>query len=185
MMSRSQIIELLHSYEPYPGEDPEVKFHAIKFAESSANCFERSNLTGHFTGSAWVVDESGEKVLLTHHRKLGEWLQLGGHADGNPDLLAVAMQEAHEESGLEKIVPVSEKIFDIDIHLIPAWRDVPEHLHYDVRFVLQASSLTPLIVTQESNDLAWVALDELDRYNPSESIRRMRRKWAVTPSDFL
>ena len=91
---------------------------------------------GHITGSAWVVDPAGSRLLLTHHRKLGKWLQLGGHSDGEPDTLAVALREAREESGL-RVRPISNAVLDIDIHTIPALKGEPAHLHYDVRFALR------------------------------------------------
>ena len=71
-----------------------------QFAAAHADCLLRSCVPGHFTGSAWVVDAGRRRTLLTHHRKLGKWLQLGGHADGDADLAAVALREAQEDSGL-------------------------------------------------------------------------------------
>ena len=79
-----------------PGEAAVAK-QFIAFLESDPAVFERSHLAGHFTGSAWLVSADGERVLLTHHRKLGRWLQLGGHADGDADLAQVALREAEEE----------------------------------------------------------------------------------------
>src|SRR5215510_11521790 len=91
-----------------------------QFVAANPNCFERSLQIGHVTGSAWIVDLDRTHALLTHHRKLNKWLQLGGHADGDPDILRVALREAREESNLDAIRPVSENIFDVDIHVIPA-----------------------------------------------------------------
>ncbi|MDT8437925.1 MAG: NUDIX hydrolase [Wenzhouxiangellaceae bacterium] len=140
-----------------------------------AGCFERSCWAGHITGSAWIVDPAGERVLLTHHRKLDRWLQPGGHSDGDPDTLAVALREAEEETGLT-VSPVDRTIFDLDIHPIPARGDDPEHEHFDVRFALRALT-TDYVVSDESHDLAWVAIDELTRYTDEESVLRMARKW--------
>ena len=92
---------------------------------------------GHITGSAWVVDIAGNRVLLADHAKLGRWLQPGGHSDGDPDTLAVALREAREESGLD-VRALDDAIFDIDVHRIPARGDEPAHLHFDVRFLVQA-----------------------------------------------
>ena len=85
----------------------------------AANPYVRERLAGHFTASCWLVDRSGERTLLTHHRKLGMWLQLGGHADGERDLQVVALKEAEEESGLRGL-SIAAGIFDLDRHWIPA-----------------------------------------------------------------
>jgi 8-oxo-dGTP pyrophosphatase MutT (NUDIX family) len=94
-------------------------------------------LAGHFTASCWLVSADGQRLLLTHHRKLQRWLQLGGHADGDRDLAQVALKEAEEESGLSGLVLEDPAIFDLDKHWIPERKDVPGHWHYDVRFVIR------------------------------------------------
>jgi 8-oxo-dGTP pyrophosphatase MutT (NUDIX family) len=104
---------------------------------------------------------------------------LGGHADGDPDVLAVALKEAREESGLEDFEPLGGGIFDLDIHPIPARKDEPEHLHYDVRFVLRAMGPTAYTVSEESHDLRWVRLEEVVGLTEEESMMRMVRKWAA------
>lgn len=143
------------------------------FIAAQPDCFERTLPIGHMTGSAWILDGSKTHVLLTHHRKLERWLQLGGHADGDADLLRVALREAREESGLNEVVPLSEAIFDVDIHAIPARGNELEHFHYDVRFLLQADRALPLIITHESKELIWVPLEDVGQLNAEESIRRM------------
>lgn len=147
-----------------------------QFLLDHPDCLHRSCLSGHLTGSAWILDEGRTRTLLTHHRKLGKWLQLGGHADGDPDLAAVALREAKEESGLESIRLLGPDLFDLDIHIIPARRDVPEHLHLDFRFVIKADAQTTVVVSDESLDLAWVPLETVHQLNPEESMLRMVRK---------
>ncbi len=144
--------------------------------DAHADCFKRTCWAGHITGSAWVVDPDGADVLLTHHRKLDIWVQLGGHSDGDPDTVAVARREAEEESGLAVRLLVPE-IFDLDIHAIPARRDDPEHLHFDVRYVFVAEAGRDYTVSDESHDLAWVPVDRIDHYTREESMLRMARKW--------
>ncbi|MEJ1973368.1 MAG: NUDIX hydrolase [Lacunisphaera sp.] len=139
----------------------------------------RSCVPAHFTGSAWVVDSARRRTLLTQHRKLDKWLQLGGHADGEADLRAVALREAQEESGLTEMKAVTTEIFDLDRHLIPARKDEPAHWHYDVRFLFEADPAEPLVVTSESKSLAWVELTAVARLNPEESMLRMVRKTPV------
>jgi 8-oxo-dGTP pyrophosphatase MutT (NUDIX family) len=137
----------------------------------------RERREGHLTGSAWLVSGDGLRVLLTHHRKLDRWLQLGGHADGDVDLARVALREAGEESGLGDLA-VDPVVFDLDRHRIPARGDEPAHWHYDVRFVVHARSDEAFVVGDESHALAWrqVALIAADA-DADESLRRMARKW--------
>lgn len=180
-MHRSHLLKLLETYaERFPEETATGQF--LDFVRRNERCFERDLWEGHVTGSAWLVDGGGGRVLLTHHRKLGRWLQLGGHSDGDPRPLVVAMQEAREESGL-RVAPLSREIFDLDIHEIPARKQDPAHLHYDVRFALQVIGDEGFRISAESLDLAWVSIDELDRYTDETSMLRMATKWRM--SDFI
>jgi 8-oxo-dGTP pyrophosphatase MutT (NUDIX family) len=161
----------------WPVESSTVEHFLDLLAELESEPFTRDRLAGHFTGSAWLVDRTGERVLLTHHRKLGRWLQLGGHADGDPDLANVALKEAEEESGLGGLT-LEPGIFDLDRHWIPARGEVPAHWHYDVRYVVRAGAEEAFTVSEESLDLAWREIAEL-RDDPAsdESVQRMSRKW--------
>ena len=147
------------------------------FLASHPTVFERAHAPGHFTGSAWLVSADGERVLLTHHRKLDLWLQPGGHADGDGDLAGVALREAEEETGLPGL-RVEGGVFDLDRHVIPARGDEPEHYHYDVRFVVRAGSDENFTVSEESHALAWRPVREIAAdANADNSVRRMARKW--------
>ena len=147
------------------------------FLHTHANAFERSNPTGHFTGSSWLVSADGLRVLLMHHRKLDRWLQPGGHADGDTDLARVALREAQEETGVAGL-RVESGILDIDRHRIPAREDEPEHWHYDVRYVVRAGINERFAVNQESRALAWRPVAEVAADNSLDaSLRRMAHKW--------
>ena len=148
----------------------------IRFVEAHSDCLLRTCAPGHLTGSAWIVDAPRRRVLLTHHRKLDKWLQPGGHADGDPDLLAVALREAREETGLTRLKPVSMEVLDVDRHRIPPRGDAPGHWHLDLRFLVEADPEEALIISDESHDLAWVDLDRVAALNPEESMLRMVRK---------
>lgn len=180
-MHRRALLSLLSAYEPSSPEDDAARERIAAFVRSHADCFERSLLEGHVTGSAWIVDASRSCCLLTHHRKLDRWLQLGGHADGDPDVLAVAMREAREESGLASLRAVAVSIFDCDVHAIPARKAEPEHFHYDVRFLLEADAGEPLVVSEESRQLAWVALGEVAALSGDASVVRMVAKSPARP----
>lgn len=156
-------IELVSAIEEYKSAYvAELEFKE-KFLQLLQNprCYFRDHLPGHITGSAWIIDESKQFTLLTHHAKLNKWLQTGGHADGDENILNVALREAEEESGIKNLKLLQPGIFDIDIHPIPERKDFAAHFHYDVRFVFQASMDEPLVVSEESHDVAWKRIDEI------------------------
>lgn len=137
----------------------------------------RERTRGHLTGSAWLVSADGLRVLLTHHRKLGRWLQLGGHADGEVDLARVALREAEEESGLPHLT-VEPDVFDLDRHWIPPRGTDAGHWHYDVRYVVRACGSEAFVVSEESHALAWRRIDDLVGDSACDaSLRRMAAKW--------
>lgn len=177
MSERLQLLKLLHAYKaPDPAEEA-TKAQIISFVEQSPACFLRSNIEGHITGSCFLLSPEGDEVLLTHHKKIGKWLQLGGHADGDPDILRVALREAQEESGIAEIEPVETQIFDIDIHPIAEHKGVLAHYHYDIRFVLRAKR-SDYKISSESNDLAWVPIARLPLLSVgNSSLSRMANKW--------
>lgn len=148
----------------------------VDFVGEYENCAERSLLIGHLTGSAWIVDRDFSHALLTHHRKLDLWVQLGGHVEGEREMLAASWREAREESGLSRVEPVSGSIFDVDVHPIPERPGEPAHDHYDIRFLFRADREEELTISRESKDLAWVRLDRIRDLTGEESVLRMVRK---------
>ncbi len=176
-MHRNSLLSLIVRYQEKHPEESESILRLTTFIKAYIKCFDRTLPIGHLTGSAWLINADQSKVLLTHHRKLNRWLQLGGHADGEPDLLSVALREAFEESGLETIVPIKKEIFDIDIHLIPERKDEAAHHHYDVRFALQSVGSDLFKVSEESHDLSWILIAALEKKTDEVSILRMKEKW--------
>lgn len=178
-MNRSYFIKLLELYDPEDLEEVRFKEEMIKFVLENERCFDRSLEIGHVTASCWLVNSTtGSHALLMHHAKIGKWFQLGGHCDGNPDVLSVCIKEAQEESGIQKIQCISQYVFDLDIHLIPANKNETEHYHYDVRFLLQSTGDDKLVKNRESKSLMWVGKgDPLPTSNPS--VVRMFNKWKL------
>ena len=174
-MHRQSILELIDRYGTRYPEERETWQRIQQFINQHENCFERELQVGHITGSVWIINHSGESALLTHHKKLDIWVQLGGHADGDSNVQRVAEREAEEESGLVDLKTLSTDIFDIDIHEIPERKSEPAHYHYDCRFLLQAATEN-YVVSDESHDLKWIHLSEMTRYTDEESVLRMVRK---------
>ena len=158
----------------FPAEAQVAKRYLALLGHPDA--FLRTHQPGHITGSAFIISEDYSQTVLVHHAKLNRWLQPGGHADGDTNVVGVAMREATEETGIVGLELVSPKIYDLDIHPIPERKDFPAHDHYDIRFLMKASMANPLIVSEESHDVRWVVLDELKRYNPEPSLIRLRTK---------
>lgn len=176
-MHRNPLLNLLTSYAEKHSSERKCSNQMIEFIKQYDNCFDRELSVGHITGSAWIVNRAGTHTLLTHHKKLNKWLQPGGHADGDSDILQAAKREADEESGLTGLEIESDEIFDIDIHQIPARKNEAQHYHYDIRFAFRATGSEEFVVSDESHDLAWAEITRLEDYNTEESLMRMARKW--------
>jgi 8-oxo-dGTP pyrophosphatase MutT (NUDIX family) len=179
--SRDAVLAELRAYVPSDDRERAMRDRIVAFVAAHADAFERSQLAGHVTASAWIVDRTRTHALLLHHRKLGRWLQPGGHADGDVDLRRAAMREAAEESGLTRLRFAQDAIYDVDVHPIPERPGEPAHEHFDVRFALEADADEPLAGNHESHRLAWVPLDALHGYAVDESVRRLARKTAALP----
>ena len=179
---RKPLFEQLAAYAARHPERRDEAERIMRFVCATPDCFERSHAAGHITGSAWLLNPAGDKALLTLHRKLGRWLQPGGHADGDPDTLRVALREAEEESGISGIAPVSRDIFDVDIHTIPSHSvsGEPEHLHYDVRYLLRAPH-ERYRISAESRALAWRSMAQLRQLEPAADASVLRMAAASAP----
>lgn len=177
---------LLETYDPEDDQEKEHKEEMLEMLKDS-DCFKRERLAGHFTASAWIVNSDNTKALITHHKKLNMYLQLGGHCDGDSDVIRVAYKEAMEESGITSLI-VKRSIFDIDVHVIPEYKGVPSHKHYDVRFLFQVLDNSDFVLNEEeSNELRWVDKDEVLTIKSSYGFRRMAIKWREyinVPLDF-
>jgi len=178
-VTRDSLLDELRAYAPADEGESAMRDRIVALIVTHPDAFARSLLTGHVTASAWVVDRSRTHALLLHHRKLARWLQPGGHADGDMDLRGAAMREAREETGLQRMRFASDRIYDVDVHAIPARPGEPAHEHFDVRFALEADRDEPLVRNRESRELAWVALDRLAEYGVDESVLRLARKTAA------
>jgi 8-oxo-dGTP pyrophosphatase MutT (NUDIX family) len=179
-MHREPLLRLLDRFLAVHSEDRARLAPMLDFVRGRADCFSRTCLEGHVTASAWILSPDHRSVLLTHHRKLDRWLQLGGHTDGDTDVFRSALREAREESGMQGFRPLPDVPdplpLDVDVHAIPTRGDEPAHLHFDVRFLLVACSDDPFVVSAESHDLRWVERERLHELVDEESLLRMERR---------
>ncbi len=165
---------VLERYEPRDGEQARFRAEMLAFLDAHPDAHHRTCLAGHLTGAALVLDHARERALLTHHRKLDRWLQLGGHCDGDANLAATALREASEESGIEGL-RVDPAPIDLDVHAIPARPGEPEHLHLDVRFVVSAPPGAVETAGDESHALGWFTPEEVETLDTDDSVRRLFR----------
>ncbi len=177
---RRPLWEALELYCSSPNAQVERAREIQRFVESSVRCFDRNYEPGHITGSCLLLNPKGDKTLLTLHRKLKRWLQLGGHAEGETNLLSVALREAVEESGIHEITAIEPELFDVDIHLIPERPHLgePAHFHYDVRFLMRAAH-EDFRCSDESDALAWLSWQDVqERWDDfDEPMHRLFRLW--------
>jgi 8-oxo-dGTP pyrophosphatase MutT (NUDIX family) len=175
-MERDALRKQLQRHLPADPREREMTARLLAFVEENPACFSRSLRAGHVTGSAWVVDPGRTCAVLVYHRRLERWLQPGGHCEADGSVQATALREAQEETGLRTLRLASPEIFDVDIHLIPARGAEPDHLHYDIRYLLEADPAEPLRASSESRAVQWMGLERIPEFTTEESVLRMVRK---------
>ncbi len=174
-MDRHALYEALCRYRSRFPEEGGYARRACRLLRESPRCFDRDAEGLHVTASTWVLDPRRDATLLMLHRKLGQWFQPGGHADGDEEVIRVALKECSEETGIAvgQIRLLSPQVFDIDIHRIPATAVDPEHEHLDIRFLVEIADGLTLPGNDESHELRWVALRDVPRYNRGRSLHRL------------
>jgi 8-oxo-dGTP pyrophosphatase MutT (NUDIX family) len=173
---RAPLLAALRRFAPADSEEAADRDRVVAFVERHARPFDRTIREGHLTGSAITVSADGSRVLLLHHRKLGLWLQPGGHGDpGETTGEEVALREGLEESGITGLAlhPQAQRPLDIDVHQIPAFGAEPAHLHLDLRYLVmapEADRVSPALA--ELHDIRWFRWDETDALGPDSGLRR-------------
>lgn len=170
------LINALEKYQAWDKNEEAMVQDTISYLNGTDDYLGKINPEGHITGSAWIVNPKRNKVLLTHHLKLNIWVQLGGHTELDESVLESAYREGLEESGLTTLKVVSEDIYDVDVHLIPARKQEQAHYHYDIRYIFEADDQMDFVVSDESHDLKWVEIDKISHYSTDRSILRMVEK---------
>lgn len=174
-------IELIKQYQPFNEQEIKDKELILHCIDTFGDILSRQNEIAHITSSALVVNHARTKVLMVHHNIYHSWSWTGGHADGDPDLLAVAIKELTEETGVQKTLPVSSHIFSLDIlpvlgH-IKNGQYVPAHLHLSVAFLIEADENDPLVVKEDENSaVRWIPIDEMATYSTEPHMQNLYRK---------
>ena len=177
-MHRDGLLKLVNTYSPVFSEEKIYRDKILDFIQSHPDCFNRSCSYGHITASSFLLSYDGASALLMHHSKLNMWLQLGGHCDGDNDVIRVALKEAQEESGIMPIKLVRKSIFDIDVHLVPDNDKEHAHYHYDIRFLFRIDDEDAVASkNSESLELKWFANNISELPTRERSIVRLFEKW--------
>ncbi len=177
----SSLLYDLAAYAPADLLEESSLSRILDFVRRSPSAFSRANLEGHITASAVIVRPEVPAFLLVWHRKLGRWLQPGGHMeDGDGSVFAAALREAREETGLEDFAfPLGERILDVDVHPIPAQGPDPSHFHFDIRYVLTAATAE---TAAENGELRWFSFPQAIAAGIDDSLARALRKAASSLS---
>ena len=181
-MNRAELSEAIGAFRPENEQEEADKKGILAFLAANENAFTRDNIIAHMTASAWVVNHDRTKVLMVYHRIYDSWSWTGGHADGEENLLAVALREVTEETGVSSVTPVSDDIFSLEILTVDGHEKhdsyVPSHLHMNVTYLLEADEEEPLTVCEDENKgVAWFGLDEaLSASSEPWFVQRIYRK---------
>ena len=176
-MTRQELTAAIAAYVPYNEQEAADRSVILSFLEENENAFLRENEIAHMTASAWVVNRERTKVLMVYHRIYDSWSWTGGHADGETDLLAVAMRDVCDEKGVKSVRPVTQEIFSLESLTVDGHekrgRYVPSHLHLNLTYLLEADESEALSVCEEENRaVAW--------FTPEEALRASTEPWFVT-----
>ena len=177
-----EIYEQIKAYRPWNEQERQDQVLILDFLRKNSDAFYRTNLLAHMTASAWVVNPQRSKVLMVYHRLYDSWSWAGGHADGEEDLLAVALREVREETGVQCLRPVTEEIYSLEVLTVDGHekhgRYVPSHLHLNVTYLLEAEEDQPLRVCEaENSGVAWFSLaDALSASTEPWFVERIYKK---------
>ena len=172
----NELRERIVNYIPYDEQEESDKKYILKFIDTFDDVLTRKNIFGHFCSSAFVVNKNRSKVLMIYHNIYNSWSWMGGHADGETDLLSVAIREVKEEAGISDVRSVSEEIFSlesltVDGH-VKKGRYVSSHLHLNVTYLLEADSEEQVSVKADENSgVAW--------FTPEEALKKSTEPWFV------
>ena len=161
-----ELEEIIRSYVPFNEQEENDQQVMLTYLPQFSDVLTRLNTLFHFTTSAWVVNPKRTKVLMIYHNLYGSWSWVGGHADGNANLLEVIEKEIQEETGVVHKKLLSNGIFGLSIHSVkPHYKKgkyVNAHLHFDLQFLFEVQEEEPLKMKEDENSaVGWVEIGKL------------------------
>ena len=168
------LLRQLAAYHPWNEQEERDRDELIRRLNGQEDLYTRSNAAAHFTASAWVVSPDRNQVLMAYHKLYNSWAWLGGHADGDRNLLAVALREVREESGLAEVRPISEDLYSLEILTVDGHekhgRYVSSHLHLNVTYLLEAAPSAAIRPKPDENSrVAW--------FSPADAVAASSEPW--------
>ena len=175
-MNRLGLIHQIKKYKTFNEQEEKDKYLLLEWIMDHEDAFSRENKIAHITASGWVVNKDRSKVLMVYHNIYDSWSWIGGHADGETDLLATAMREVREETGIKNVCPVTDEIISIEALTVDGHIKngsyVSSHLHLNVTYLLEADSEeTVSIKADENSGVAW--------FTPEEALKKSTEPWFV------
>jgi 8-oxo-dGTP pyrophosphatase MutT (NUDIX family) len=169
-----KLIRSISEYRPHNEQEMRDRALMLRALRTQPDVFVRDNLLAHMTASAWIVNARRDRVLMAYHNIYRSWSWLGGHADGERDLVAVALREAREESGLAHVRAVSDDIFSIEALTVDGHERrgqyVPSHIHLNLTYLIEADDAEPLTVKRDENSaLQW--------FSPEDAVAASTEPW--------
>lgn len=160
--------EKIENYRPYNEQEEKDKEVMLKYINTFDDVLTRNNEFGHFTASAWVVNKDRTKVLMIYHNIYNSWAWTGGHADGEEDLLGVAVREVKEETGVKNVVPLSNDIFSLEIACVNGHvkrgKYVASHVHLNLTYLLEVDENENLMIKEDENSgVKWINFEDVEK----------------------
>ena len=181
MITRQKLIDLIEKYKPYNEQEEKDKILILDWIRNNENAFFRENAVAHMTASAWVVNRERTKVLMVYHNIYNSWSQLGGHADGDDDLLHVSLKEASEETGLKNVIPLSKDIFSLEVLGVDGHMKkegyISTHIHLNITYLLCANENDITHIKEDENsDVKWFELEEAIKASSEPHMKKIYNK---------
>lgn len=171
----------IKNYKPCNEQESKDKEVILNCVDRFKDVLTRKNEIAHITSSSFIVNKNRDKVLMVHHNIYNSWSWTGGHADGDEDLLAVAIKESQEEAGINKVLPIKSDIFSLDVlHVVPhikRGKYISAHLHLNVTYLLEADEEEKLTIKKDENSgVKWIPINEVNNYSNEPHMQKVYGK---------
>ena len=181
MLMNNKLYKQIFKYRPYDDKEFDDKEIILEFIKNNDNVLVRDNKIAHMTVSAWITNKDRNKILMIYHNIYDSWAWIGGHADGDDDLLYVVRKEIEEETGITNVKLLSDEIYGLNIitvdNHIKRGKYVNSHLHFDIGFLFEADENDNIRIKEDENSgVKWVDIDKVCEYSTEEKMKPIYKK---------